>query len=401
MDYLALPSVVMAKRPHPPVIDPSSDPPPAPVTPGPAIAERATLPPGHSAGLLPIWLRKLAIALAALFLFVLALELLKKGAGPLGPFLTNTLGIKNATNTLGFGWLVAYGVLSGSPVAAIALSFFDQGVISDVQTFSMITGSRLGASFIVLFVGFLYYLRGHKRGSSIAIGVLCLIVTASVYLPAMAIGYWLLTASWLDQIWLPDSRQLTGVLDVIYDPIVRAVSSRLGDYPWLIFLLGLGMLLVAFSLLDRALPEMNADRSAFQGIGRLTYRPLAMFALGMAVTSVTLSVSVSLSILVPLSAKGFVRRENMLPYIMGANITTFIDTLFAALVMSGPAAFTIVLVEMISVTIISVAVLLTCYRLYERGTIRVLDLIMRDNRTLGSFVAAMLVAPVVLLFWPW
>lgn len=389
----------MANRSRPPVDDPPSDPASIRASAGAAIAEQtgssAVNPSGAS-----LWLRKLAIAVVALFLFVLALELLKKGAGPLGPFLTQTLGIKNATNTLGFGWLVAYGVLSGSPVAAIALSFFDQGVISDVQTFSMITGSRLGASFIVLFVGFLYYLRGHKRGASIAIGVLCLIVTASIYLPAMAIGYWLLTENWLDRVRLGGGSQLTGVLDLIYDPIVGLVSTQLRGYPWLIFLLGLGTLLCAFSLLDRALPEMSAERSAFQGIGRLTYRPLAMFALGMAVTSVTLSVSVSLSILVPLSAKGFIRRENMLPYIMGANITTFIDTLFAALVMSGPAAFTIVLVEMVSVALVSIVVLLTCYRPYERGTIGVLDLIMRDNRTLGIFVATMLVTPVVLLFWP-
>jgi hypothetical protein len=389
----------MANRSRPPVVKP---PDPALDSAGAGQEPHAALPPARGSGFqrVPLGLRKLLIAIVALFLFVLALELLKKGAGPLGPFLTNTLGIQNATNTLGFGWLVAYGVLSGSPVAAIALSFFDQKVISDVQTFSMITGSRLGASFIVLFVGFLYYLRGHKRGSSIAIGVLCLIVTASIYLPAMAIGYWLLTGNWLDRFRLSSGSQLTGVLDVIYDPILGLITGRIGRYPWLIFLLGLGTLLTAFSLIDRALPEMNAERSAFQGIGQRTYRPLAMFALGMAVTSVTLSVSVSLSILVPLSAKGFIRRENMLPYIMGANITTFIDTLFAALVMSGPAAFTIVLVEMVSVALVSIIVLLTCYRPYERGAITVLDLIMRDNRTLGAFVAIMLVTPVVLLLWP-
>lgn len=349
--------------------------------------------------LLPIWLRKILLAVVAIFFFILALELLKKGAGPLGPFLKDTLGIENATNTLGFGWLVAYGVLSGSPVAAIALSFFDQQVITDVQTFSMITGSRLGASFIVLFVGFLYYLRGHKRGSSIAIGVLCLVVTASIYLPAMAIGYWLLTGGWFDRFTINSGSQLTSVLDVIYDPILGFVNTQLGSLPWLIFFIGIGVLLFSFSLLDRALPEMNAERSAFQGIGRLVYRPMAMFVLGMAVTSVTLSVSVSLSILVPLSAKGFIRRENMLPYIMGANITTFIDTLFAALVMSGPAAFTIVLVEMVSVAVISLIVLLTFYRLYERAVIWILNVIMRDNRTLGIFVAVMLITPLVLLFW--
>lgn len=350
--------------------------------------------------LLPVWLRKLAVAIVALLVFILALELLKKGARPLGPFLTGTLGIKNATNTLGFGWLVAYGVLSGSPVAAIALSFYDQKVINAVQTFSMITGSRLGASFIVLFVGFLYYLRGHKRGASIAIGVLCLIVTATIYLPAMAIGYWMLTGGWLDRFRLTEGTRLTSVLDVLYDPVLGLVDAWLGRWPWLIFFVGIGTLLAAFSLLDRALPEMSAERSAFQAIGRVVYRPLAMFVLGMAVTSVTLSVSVSLSILVPLSAKGFIRRENMLPYIMGANITTFIDTLFAALVMSGPSAFTIVLVEMVSVALVSLIVLLTLYRLYERGTIALLDLIMRDNRTLGAFVAIMLVTPLVLLFWP-
>ncbi|HEX6291480.1 MAG TPA: hypothetical protein VFZ66_20020 [Herpetosiphonaceae bacterium] len=370
----------------------------------PLVAESAeptpVSPNQHKRSLLPTWLRKTVLAIVALFFFVLALELLKKGAGPLGPFLKDTLGIKNATNTLGFGWLVAYGVLSGSPVAAIALSFFDQHVITDVQTFSMITGSRLGASFIVLFVGFLYYLRGHKRGASIAIGVLCLVVTASIYLPAMAIGYWLLTGGWLDRFRLAEGSQLTGVLDVIYDPILAFVTGWLGSLPWLIFLAGIGTLLLSFSLLDRALPEMSAERSAFQGIGRLVYRPMAMFVLGMAVTSVTLSVSVSLSILVPLSAKGFIRRENMLPYIMGANITTFIDTLFAALVMSGPAAFTIVLVEMVSVALVSLIVLLTIYRLYERVVIGMLNLVMHDNRTLGMFVAVMLITPLVLLFWP-
>jgi sodium-dependent phosphate cotransporter len=368
----------------------------------PPVVEPMETTPNRSASwrLAAYGLRKVLLAVVAIFLFILALELLKTGAGPLGPLLTDILGIRNATNTLGFGWLVAYGVLSGSPVAAISLSFFQQQIIDDIQTFTMITGSRLGASFIVLFVGFLYHLRGHQRAASIAIGVLCLLVTASIYLPALALGYYLLTEGWFDRINPGGGERLTGVLDLIYDPITNRVSAWLNSFPWLIFFVGLGTLLVAFSLLDRALPEMNAERSAFQRIGRLLYRPLAMFALGMAVTSVTLSVSVSLSILVPLSAKGFVRRENMLPYIMGANITTFIDTLFAALVIGGAAAFIIVLAEMVSVAIVSLVVLLFVYRWYERMIVGLLDQVMRDNRTLGAFIFVMLLTPLVLLFWP-
>ena len=342
-------------------------------------------------------LRKALIALVAIFLFILALELLKQGAGGLGSFLTETLRITNAWNTLGFGWLFAYIVLSGSPVAAIALSFFSAGTITALQTFTMITGSRLGASFIVLFVGFLYYLRGHQRGASVAIGILCLLVTAAIYVPALAIGYWLLTRGVLDAIQFGAPSVLTSILDRIYDPITAVVVGLVGRWPLAVFVLGMATLLGSFNLLDRALPEMDAERSGFERIGRLVYRPWAMFILGMAITSVTLSVSVSLSILVPLSAKGFVRRENTLPYIMGANITTFIDTLFAALLVGGAEAFTIVLVEMLSVAAVSIIVLLFGYRWFETLIVGMLDLILRHRRGMTVFMGIMLLVPLGLL----
>ncbi len=338
------------------------------------------------------------IALVAIFLFILALELLKQGAGGLGVFLKQTLRITNAWNTLGFGWLFAYIVLSGSPVAAIALSFFAAGTIDALQTFTMITGSRLGASFIVLFVGFLYYLRGHQRGASVAIGILCLLVTAVIHLPSLAIGYWLLTRGSLDAIQFAAPTVLTSILDLIYAPIVGLVVSLVGRWPLAVFAVGMATLLGAFNLLDRALPEMDPERSGFERIGRLVYRPWAMFVLGMAITSVTLSVSVSLSILVPLSAKGFVRRENTLPYIMGANITTFIDTLFAALLVGGAEAFTIVLIEMVSVAAVSIVILLFGYRWFEAAIVGLLNLIMASRRGMIVFTGIMLFVPLGLLF---
>ncbi len=342
------------------------------------------------------WLRTVLFAVVGLFFFILALQLLKQGAKVYGGQIIQFLRIDSATNTLGFGWLLAYIFLSGSPVAAIAVSFFAGGTISGVQAFTMITGSRLGASFIVLFVGFVYYLRGHQRSASIAIGVLALLTTAAIYLPALALGYWLLTSGMLDALQMSPDTPLTSLVDTIYGPLLDLIK-RWGTPGWLEFLGGIGALLLAFNLLDRALPEMNAERSSFQRIGQLVYRPTAMFLLGAAVTSITLSVSVSLSILVPLSAKGLVRRENTLPYIMGANITTFIDTLVAALIQGGPRAFTIVLVEMVSVTILSLLTLLLFYRSFERAILRLQELIIHRNRTLGAFLCIMLIVPLILL----
>lgn len=341
------------------------------------------------------WLGKIALVLVGMMLFILALRLLSKGAGGLGPFLRDHLNITSAANTLGFGWLFAYAVLSGSPVAAIALSFLDSGTITPLQTFTMITGSRLGASFIVLFIGYVYYLRGRPRSAALSIGILSLSVTATTYIPALPVGSWLLASESLDSLRLTLPSAVASVVDTVFDPLVDLIF--LNSNHWIVFGVGLGTLLLAFNLLDRALPEMDSEHSLFGQIGALIYRPAAMFVLGACVTSLTLSVSMSLAILVPLSAKGLIRRENTLPYIMGANITTFIDTLVASLLIHDPAGFTVVLAEIISIALISMVILVFFYRPYERLILRLLERVIHSNPALAFFLALMVVSPLVLL----
>ena len=154
---------------------------------------------------------------------------------------------------------------------------------------------------------------------------------------------------------------------------------------------------MSFNLFDRCLPEMSIKESNVGRVSRLVYRPWVMFLLGAGVTMISMSVSVSLAILVPLSHRGFVRRENVIPYIMGANITTFIDTLLAAVLLDNPDAFTVVFVEMLSITIVSAIILLTVYRPYERGMLRWSEWISANGRNLAIFMVTIFVIPIVLL----
>ncbi|WP_322821282.1 hypothetical protein [Chloroflexus sp.] len=343
--------------------------------------------------------QRCGFAIIGLITFVLALELLKRGAAGYGRVLIGWLDISSAASALGFGWLLSYIFLSGSPVAAVAVSFFASGVIDGLQTFTMITGSRLGASFIILFVGFLYYLRGHRRAASVAIGVLSLLTTAAIYLPALGLGYWLLSSQLVGVIPASADSPLSSVLDLIIDPVVAVIVRLLPE--WSLLVVGALVLLGAFSLLDRAIPEVPGGQQVFGKAGQLLYRPWVMFLLGAAVTSFTLSVSVSLSILVPLTVRGVIRRENALPYIMGANITTFIDTLVAALLVGGAAAFTIVLVEMVCVAFFSLVVLFLFYRWFARVLLWLEERIVRSLPRLIAFLGIMLVVPLLLLFVRW
>ncbi len=338
---------------------------------------------------------KILLFSASLFLFIFAITLMKEGARGLAPLVENHLNIDNVYNSLGFGWLFSYVVMSGSPVAATAITFFDAGIINKLGAYTMITGSRLGASFIILFIGFLYVLRGRNKAESLGIGLLSLTVTGTTYVIALGIGYIFLTAGLLDGFQLNTGTLLNSVTDLIFDPAARFLLDILPR--WSLFLVGLAIILLSFSLFDRCLPQLALKRSQFGRMSRLIYRPWVMFLLGGLVTLISMSVSVSLGILVPLSARGFVRRENLIPYIMGANITTFIDTLLAAVLLRNPAAFTIVLVEMTSIALVSVAILATVFQHYERGMLSFTGWLTASNRNLGLFMIFIFTVPLLLL----
>lgn len=341
-------------------------------------------------------LGKVALFLISLFLFILAITLMKEGARDVGPLVRDRFRVTNAANSLGFGWLFAYVVMSGSPVAAAALTFFDAGIIDRLGAFAMITGSRLGASFIVLFLGFIYVLRGRDRSTSLSMGLLSLIVTGTTYLAGLAVGVLLLNSGRLDGVQLESGAMLNSATDLIFDPAAAFFLSVLPR--WSLFLVGLCIIIVSFNLFDKCLPTMSLKESQVGRMSRLVYRPWVMFLLGAAITLVSMSVSVSLSILVPLSQRGFVRRENVIPYIMGANITTFIDTLLAAVLLNNPPVFTVVFVEMLSITIVSLFVLAVIYRPYHQLMLNAVDWIANDNRNLAVFMLTILVVPLILLF---
>ena len=340
-------------------------------------------------------LGKIGLFVASLYLFMLAITLMKEGARAVAPWVQNLLEVSSAANALGFGWLFAYGIMSGSPVAAAALTFFDAGLVDKLGAFAMITGSRLGASFIVLFIGFLYVLRGRDRSTSLSMGLLSLTVTATSHLPGLFLGALLLHAGSLDAVQLRSGALLRSVVDRAVEPVAGVAVALLPD--WGVFVLGLGVIWFSFNLFDKCLPQMTLKESQLGWMSRLVYRPWVMFLLGALITMVSMSVSLSLAILVPLSARGFVRRENVIPYIMGANITTFIDTLLAAVLLNNPAAFTIVLVEMFSIAVISIVILATCYRRYQRAMLDFVAWVTTRNRNLALFMAAIFMVPVALI----
>lgn len=201
----------------------------------------------------------------------------------------------------------------------------------------------------------------------------------------------------LDFIHLQSNVLIHSVMDVLFNPILSGFARF---FPaWSQFIIGFVIILLSFNLLDRCLPQVAIKESRFGRISRIVYQPWVMFLLGAGVTLISMSVSVSLSILVPLSNRGFIRRENVVPYIMGANVTTFIDTLFAALLMDNPAAFTIVLTSMVSIAIVSIILLTTIFHRYERAVLGLVNWVIAKNCNMLLFMLIIFAIPITLMLF--
>ncbi len=338
-------------------------------------------------------LGRAGLLVAALFCFMLALELLKTGAGGMAAVLRGFDG-HGLLNALGFGWLLAYLVMSGSPVAAASLGLFSGGSLSLFESLGMLNGSRFGASFVVLFTGFLYYLRGIRGRGVVSVGVLAMVTTATIYVPALALAALGLSRGWLLAIQPRPPALLSSGLASIYQPVAAFAAAHLPGVGS--FAVGFVLLLACFRLFDAVLPSV--DSAALEGRwAKFLRSPGKMFLLGLLVTSITLSVSSSLSILVPLAGRGYIQREQTIPYIMGANISTFLDTLVAALLLRTPLAVTIVVTEVAAVALVSAAVLLLGYRWYQRGLLAVNAWVTGAKPRFAVFVAILAVVPAVLL----
>ena len=341
------------------------------------------------------FVKKLLLFIPAIFFFILAIQLMKEGAAAVGPSIKGEFPFANGLSSLGAGWLGAYFVLSGSPVAATAISLFGAETISKLQTLTMLSGSRLGASFIVLVTGFLYSVK-HKDGrdEGLSIGIQAMTMTAIQYIPGMLLAYALLRAGTLDGLNLHASDKLDALFAKLWGPLVDLAANNLPG--WGLFLVGLATILLSFNLLDRVLPHVDSDSTVSKRSSWLKH-PWTMFLLGCIVATLTLSVSVALTVLVPLAVKGYVKREEALPYIMGANITTLADTLVVAMLQPTPVAAQIVLAEAIGVTIVSLIVLAFLYKPVKRGVLNLNDYLLVSNRRLIAFVVVLFLLPIAFL----
>ena len=136
--------------------------------------------------------------------------------------------------------------------------------------------------------------------------------------------------------------------------------------------LGGALIVIALKFLDRLLPEVDRTRQV-EGDGAGIRSRWPMFLMGLVITLFTISVSVALTILVPLTAKGQISRRQAIPYIMGANVATMVDNFVISLFYGNAVGVQIVLAEFFAVALVTALLLAFVYRPISNSVLTVDD----------------------------
>ena len=343
-------------------------------------------------------LRRAGMGLGALTLFLIGLQFVKGGVAGLAPKLDVWLPvlIRDAPSALGAGWLAAYLLFNGSVVAAIGLTLYEAALVPASHLLLVIFGSRLGAAGIVLVVGLADLV--HNRSLTVRraseVGILTFLVTHTTGIPAILFA-WALTG-WGAVKGDAAVEQAPPWAFSIPHPIEQAAEALVSfTGPLAALAAGVLLLLAALRLFNRVFVEADFEHLRTR-YGRVLKSRWIAAGSGLALTMLTTSIAFSLGIIVPIYNRGFLRRREIIPYILGANVGTFVDTLAVSLFIERTGSLEAVLLATGSTALVTLPALVL-FGAYRSAIERLTDGVMRRPRSFAFFLLVLVAVPLGLL----
>jgi sodium-dependent phosphate cotransporter len=286
-------------------------------------------------------LRFLSLALV-LAVFFLGLELLGASFKLLGRGVAQTL-IQTTSNPfvgLFVGILATSLVQSSSAVTSLVVSIVAGGGLTVSGAIPIVMGANMGTSVTNTFVALGHVTRRDEfrlatAGATVhdMFNLLSVIVLLPLDIAFGVISYPAkLLASGLSDV---GGARLMSPVHAVISPIAGKVIGVLGSNGWVVLAAGGSVLFVAIRYMVVILRSMSMDTSERTIHAYLLADAPRALLIGMVLTIMVQSSSITTSTIVPLVAAGIVTVEQIFPLVVGANIGTTITALLAALALAS------------------------------------------------------------------
>ena len=133
----------------------------------------------------------------------------------------------------------------------------------------------------------------------------------------------------------------------ITKPVVTLIKPYFIDMPWLMFAIALLLLFIALKYMVSSLKVIVVSRAKDWFDKYLFRTALRAFLVGIVLTILVQSSSITTSLVVPMAGAGLLTLEQIFPYTLGSNIGTTITAILAALITGNIAAVTVAFAHLV------------------------------------------------------
>ena len=280
-----------------------------------------------------------------LYLFFLSLAMMGGSLKLFGKDFSETL-IATTTNPfvgLFIGILATSIIQSSSSTTSIVVAMVAGGALTIDTAIPIIMGANIGTSITNTIASLPQINRSNefKRAFSAAtvhdfFNFLSVIILFPLQLATNFLG---IIATKMEELFSGiGGLQFLSPVKAITKPVVKMIEVYFLDIPWLMFVLAILLLFVALKYMVSSLKIIVVTRAKDWFDNYLFKTAVRAFALGIILTIMVQSSSITTSLIVPMAGAGLLTLEQIFPYTLGSNIGTTITAILAALLTGSPAA---------------------------------------------------------------
>ncbi len=310
---------------------------------------------------IPRWLR-VVLVVGFLYIFLVGVKGLESGIKVFGADFSEQLfsNVSNPVAGLLVGILATVLVQSSSVTTATIVGLVGSGALGVESAVPMIMGANIGTTITNTIVSIGHIRQGQEFKRAFAgatVHDFFNIMTVLVALPIeLATGFLSRSAAALTKVFFgqsvsvgtaesPIKAAVGAPVDLVKDAL-ESMGAGVGLEGSLLLVIGIALIFLALTLITRNMKAVMAGRIE-QSLNSVLDRGagIGAMALGMVMTILVQSSSITTSILIPMVGAGILTLRNAFPVTLGANVGTTVTALLASLAAERPEGLTIALVH--------------------------------------------------------
>ncbi len=290
---------------------------------------------------------KLIGLIIVLYGFLLSIQLMGASLKMFGSGFAESLMTMTSSPFVGLfiGILATSIIQSSSTTTCILVGLVAGGMIPISHAIPIVMGANIGTSVtnIIVSLGHVSRKEEFKRAFAGAVvhdffnlsAVILLFPLELIFHPLEKIALWL-TSAFVNV----GGFTFISPIKIILDPALYLLKDSI-NLPVPLLIISFLLLFISLAFLVRLMKSIIIGRLEVIIDGYLFKNVLTAFALGIILTAIVQSSSVTTSLIVPLVGAGILTVKKIYPYTLGANLGTTITAILAALVTSVPVAITV------------------------------------------------------------